>query len=118
AFVVWACNEARAAAGIAPAAIVLEFAYGACDALDDYSNYLTPDKLDDLFGMIDGNFVGLGVELKIDDAGLRLVNVLPGGPASDAGVKIGDRITHVGGQSLKGMGLDEAAGKLQGEEGT
>ncbi|MDB5352968.1 MAG: C-terminal processing peptidase [Planctomycetota bacterium] len=117
-FVIWACTEARSALGIGSAAIVLEFAFGACDALDDYSNYLTPDKLDDLFGLIDGNFVGLGVELKVDDQGLRLVNVLPGGPAAEAGLRIGDRITHVAGRVLKGLALDEAAGTLQGEEGT
>jgi len=116
--VLWACNEARVAAGVGSPAVVLEFAFGACDALDDYTAYLTPDKLDDLFGLIDGNFVGLGVELKQDDAGLRLVNVLSGGPAWDAGLRTGDRITHVAGLPLKGMGLDEAAGKLQGEEGS
>lgn len=117
ALVVWACSEARAV-GVGAPAVILEFAYGACDALDDYTAYLTPDKLDDLFGLIDGNFVGLGVELKLDEAGLRLVNVLQGGPAWEAGLRTGDKITHVAGVALKGMGLDEAAGRLQGEEGT
>ncbi len=64
----------------APAAVILEFTYGACDALDDYTSYLTPDKLDDLYAMIDGNFVGLGIELKLDPQGLRLVGVIRGGP--------------------------------------
>ena len=118
AFVIWACGESRSMAGIGAAAVALEFAYGACDALDDYTAYLTPDKLDDLFGLIDGNFVGLGVELKIDELGLRLVNVLQGGPAWDAGVRTGDKITHIGGVSLKGMGLDDAASRLQGDEGS
>ena len=66
-----------------------EFTCGACDALDDFTSYLTPDKLDDLYAMIDGNFVGLGVELKIDKAGLRLVGVIRGGPAWEAGLKTG-----------------------------
>ncbi len=117
-FVAWACDQARSTAGIAPSPIVMEFAFGACDALDDYTNYLTPDRLDDLFGLIDGNFVGLGVELKQDDLGLRLVNVLKGGPAWDAGIRATDKITHIGGQSLKGLGLDESAAKLQGAEGS
>lgn len=118
ALVVWACAESRSVAGINPAAVVLEFTFGACDALDDYTSYLTPDRLDDLFGLIDGNFVGLGVELKLDELGLRLVNVLADGPAWEAGIRTGDKITHIGGVVLKGMGLDEAAGKLQGDEGT
>ena len=104
--------------GLNPAAVALEFAYGACDALDDYTSYLTPDKLDDLYAMIDGNFVGLGIELKLDTEGLRLVGVIRGGPAWDAGLKIGDQIVQVAGHSVRGLSLDEAASRLQGSEGT
>ncbi|HEX8199467.1 MAG TPA: S41 family peptidase, partial [Isosphaeraceae bacterium] len=118
AWVVSACDLGARSLGLAPAAVALEFVFGACDSLDDYSSYLTPDKLDDLYAMIDGNFVGLGIELKLDEQGLRLVGVIPGGPAWEAGLKPGDRITHVGGLPVRGLGLDEAAGRLQGEEGT
>ena len=112
------CELSRQAIGLAPAPVVLEFIFGTCDVLDDYTTYLTPDKLDDMFAMIDGNFVGLGVELKLDDEGLRLVGVIRGGPASEAGLKAGDRIVSVGGKSVRGLGLDEAASRLQGTEGT
>jgi carboxyl-terminal processing protease len=112
------CEQARLALGMPAAAVVLEFAYGACDALDDYTSYLTPNKLDDLYSMIDGNFVGLGVELKLDPEGLRLVGVIKGGPAWEASLHAGDKITHVDGKAVGGLGLDEAAGRLQGEEGT
>ncbi|WP_435022209.1 S41 family peptidase [Tundrisphaera sp. TA3] len=112
------CDLARQAIGVDPAPVVLEFVFATCDVLDDYTTYLTPDKLDDMFAMIDGNFVGLGVELKLDDEGLRLVGVIRGGPASEAGLKAGDRIVAVGGKSVRGLGLDEAAGQLQGTEGT
>ena len=50
--------------------------------LDDYTSYLTPDKLEDLYPMIDGNFVGLGIELKLEKQSLRIVGVIKGGPAS------------------------------------
>ena len=113
-----ACELAHQGLGINAAAIILEFTYGACDVLDPYSSYLTPDKLDDMFSMIDGNFVGLGVELKQDELGLRLVGVIKDGPAAEAGLKIGDKIVAVGLKSVKGLGLDEAAGLLQGGEGT
>ena len=113
-----ACDLGRRALGIAPSAMVLEFVYASCDALDDYSNYLSPDKLDDLYAVIDGNFVGLGVELKGDPEGLLLVGVIPGGPASEAGLRAGEILCEIDGQSIAGQSLDEAASKLQGEEGT
>ncbi len=114
-----ACDLARQVVGLPAPAVVLEFVFGATDGLnDDYSNYLTPDKLDDLYAMIDGNFVGLGVELKQDEKGLRIVGVIAGGPASEAGLKAGDRITRVDGHNVAGLGLDEAAGRLQGAEGS
>lgn len=113
-----ACELARQGLNIAPAAVILEFSYGACDALDDYTSYLTPDKLEDLYAMIDGNFVGLGIELKLDKLGLKIVGVIKGGPASEAGLKAGDVITSIGPQAMKGLTLDEAASKLQGAEGS
>ncbi|HEU5117331.1 MAG TPA: peptidase S41, partial [Isosphaeraceae bacterium] len=80
------CGLAHKAISLSTAPVVLEFTYGACDALDDYTLCLSPAKLDDLYAVIDGNFVGLGVELKADDAGLLLVGVIPGGPAAEAGL--------------------------------
>jgi carboxyl-terminal processing protease len=98
--------------------VLLEFTCGSCDALDDFTSYLTPDKLEDLYAMIDGNFVGLGIELKSDPQGLRLVGVIRGGPAWEAGLVTGDRIVKVAGQAVKGLSLDDAANRLQGAEGT
>ncbi len=113
------CGEVgRQTIGLAATPVFLEFTCGACDALDDFTSYLTPDKLEDLYAMIDGNFVGLGIELKLDKAGLRLVNVLRGGPAWEAGIQPGDTIIKVDGTSIQGMGLDESANKLQGVEGS
>src|SRR5271157_61866 len=113
-----ACELARQGIELPPTPALLEFTCGACDALDDFTSYLTPDKLEDLYAMIDGNFVGLGVELKNDPQGLRLVGVIRGGPAWEAGIVTGDRIVKVAGQVVKGLSLDEAANRLQGAEGT
>ncbi len=113
-----ACTLSSQTLHLASAPVILEFAFAACDMLDDYTSYLTPDKLEDLYAMIDGNFVGLGIELKLDTEGLRLVGVIRGGPASEAGLKVGDQIAKVDGVSVRGLSLDEAAGRLQGAEGT
>jgi carboxyl-terminal processing protease len=113
-----ACELANQAILMPPTPVLLEFTCGACDALDDFTSYLTPDKLEDLYAMIDGNFVGLGIELKSDPAGLRLVGVIRGGPAWEAGLITGDRVVAIAGQPVKGLSLDEAANRLQGAEGT
>jgi carboxyl-terminal processing protease len=113
-----AADLARQGIDLPPTSVLLEFTCGACDALDDFTSYLTPDKLEDLYAMIDGNFVGLGIELKSDPQGLRLVGVIRGGPAWEAGLVTGDRIVKVAGQAVKGFSLDEAANRLQGAEGT
>lgn len=111
-------EKAWSQAGLTKQSVYMEFVFGACDALDEFSACLTPDKLEDLYAVIDGNFVGLGVELKDDPNGLLLTGVIRGGPAWDAGLKAGDVITIVDGKSLNGMGLDQAASLLQGVEGT
>lgn len=117
-WVLWSYGLCRDRLGLSAAPVILEFAFGACDALDDYTTYLTPDKLEDLYAMIDGNFVGLGVELKLDRDSLLLLGVIRGGPAAEAGLKTGERITKVGDRVVAGLSLDEAASLLQGEDGS
>ena len=107
------CEVAQQGIGLPSTPILMELTCGACDALDDFTSYLTPDKLEDLYAMIDGNFVGLGVELKLDKDGLRLVGVIRGGPAFDAGIKAGELIVSIDGRPIKGLSLDEAANRLQ-----
>ncbi len=101
-----------------PAAIVLEFLCGATNALDTYSAYLTPDQLGEVYAQIDGSFVGLGIELKMDEGRLLIVRVITGSPAHEAGIRTGDHIASVSGQSIKGLNTDQAANLLLGEEGS
>ena len=112
------CEVGQQSLGLAATPVLLEFTCGACDALDDFTSYLTPDKLEDLYAMIDGNFVGLGIEIKLDKEGLRLVGVIRGGPAWEAGLQPGETIVKIDGVAIGGLGLDESAGKLQGVEGS
>jgi carboxyl-terminal processing protease len=101
-----------------PAAITMEFACGAISALDTYSSYLTGDQLTDVYAQIEGNFVGLGIELKSGQGGLQIVKVITGSPADRAGIRAGDRITDVDGTSTIDLSTDEAADLLQGREGS
>lgn len=104
--------------GIAATPVVLEYTCGATAALDEYSGYLTGDQLDDVFSQIEGNFVGLGVELKSENGGLAIVNVIPGGPAEKGGIHAGDRIVEVDGKTTRDLSTDAACDLLKGEENT
>jgi carboxyl-terminal processing protease len=104
--------------GLAPSAAILEFACAAVGGLDQYSTFLTSDQLNDVYSQIEGNFVGLGIELKASDGALLIVKVIAGSPAERAGIRAGDRITAVGDRSTADLTTDQAADLLQGEEGS
>ena len=113
------CDLAASETALSAGAVVMEYVFGGCNALDDYSAFLTPSRLSDLYGNIEGQFVGLGIEMKaIPDRGLLLVNVLPESPASEGGLLAGEHIVGIDGTNCRNMTTDEAAGMLQGLEGT
>ncbi len=108
----------RTRVGISETATLLEFTSAAAGGLDHYSAFLTADQLRDIYSQIEGNFVGLGVELKADQGALLIVHVIPHSPAEQSGIHEGDRITAVDGQQTKSLSTDEAASLLTGEEGS
>lgn len=113
------CDLAETQVGVSAAPVVMEYIFGGCNALDDYSSYLTPSRLNDLYGNIEGQFVGLGIEMKAElGSGLLLVNVLPDSPAAEGGLFAGEHIVSIDGTDCRQMTTDEAAGRLQGLEGT
>ncbi len=105
-------------AGLNPTATVLEFVTAAAEGLDDYSSFLTADQLRETYSQIEGNFVGLGVELKAENGALLIVRVIPGSPAERAGILDQDRIVAVDGKSTAELSTDEAASMLTGVEGS
>jgi carboxyl-terminal processing protease len=104
--------------GIDATPVILEYLCGATNTLDPYSTYLTPDQLGEVYAQIDGNFVGLGIELKARRGQLEIVRVITGSPAEQSGVKQGDRIVSVDGRSTLDISTDKAANLLQGDAGT
>jgi len=122
-------NDARQAVALAaslaadrlqipPSAVVMEYTCGAASSLDVYSCYLTPGQLTDVYSQIEGNFVGLGIELKADQGALLIVRVISGSPAQKGGLRDGDRILSVDGRLTKDYSTDQAANLLQGEVGS
>jgi carboxyl-terminal processing protease len=114
----WVARAGHSILGIPPAVTLMEMAAAAVGGLDEYSAFLTTGQLEDLYSQIEGNFVGLGVELKSAPDGLLVVHVIPGSPAERSGIRAGDHLIGVGGRSIGGMSVDEAAHLLQGPEGS
>ena len=116
--VAYVAGLARSQLGISGSATVLEYVCGAIGLLDPYTRFLTRQQLEETLSNIKGNFVGLGVELKCLEDGLRIVSVITGGPAAEAGLKSGDMITAVNDSSVREYTAEVVADMLRGPEGS
>ncbi len=97
---------------------VYEFTCGAIIALDPYSAFMTGNQYGETMSQIEGNFVGLGVELRTHPDSLEIVSVIPLGPAGSGGIVAGDRIVEVDGKTVTELGTEVAADALRGPEGS
>ncbi len=112
-------RRANTLTGMPQTPVIMEYLFGGCNALDDYSRFLTPGKLMDLYSNINGEFVGLGIEMKAEtDKGVLLVNVLPDSPAESGGLEPGDYILSIDGHDCRPLSTEEAAGFLTGKSGS
>lgn len=88
--------------------------------LDPYSSYLNNEDFRLLKQLTQGEFGGLGLELTLDKKTrlVRVVSPIDDTPAARAGIRAGDLITHVEGQSLLGLDLHDAVTLMRGPPGT
>lgn len=113
------CDLCLKEVGLECGPVIMEYVFGACNCLDDYSNVLTPSRGQDLNGNIKGEFVGIGIVMEAELGwGMTLQQVLPKSPAQEAGLKRGDYITAVNGQDCRYMSTEEAAELLAGKAGS
>ena len=91
---------------------------GMLSALDPHSAYVEATDFDTLRTTTDGNYGGLGITVSIEDGAVKVVTPTEDTPAWRAGIKAGDFITHIDGELLYGMTLDEAVEKMRGAPGT
>ena len=85
---------------------------------DQFSRYLTPDQYQSNQDFLAGQFAGIGASVTQQGDQIQIASVLPGTPAERAGVKAGDVITGVDGQSTKGWTADTAVNHIRGKAGT
>ncbi|HEX6784073.1 MAG TPA: S41 family peptidase [Sphingomicrobium sp.] len=91
---------------------------GMLAALDPHSSYAEASDFDQLKTTTDGNYGGLGLTVSIEDGAVKVVAPTEDTPAWRAGIKAGDYITHINGELVYGLNLDEAVAKMKGDPGT
>ena len=102
------------------AAVLTEGAIqGLLDSLEDpYADYFSDAELKGFTDLLNGDLVGVGIEVTPGEEYPLVLNVIPGTPAEKSGIKTGDIIMAVDGQSISGWSLDEAVSKIRGIAGT
>ena len=91
---------------------------GMLAALDPHSAYVEASDFDTMRATTDGNYGGLGITVSVEDGAVKVVSPTEDTPAWRAGIKAGDYITHIDGELLYGMNLDEAVEKMRGAPGS
>lgn len=92
---------------------------GMVDAIDDpYSKYLPPKESKEFSKSMSGEFEGIGAEISIQDDQLTVVAPLDKSPAKKSGIKPGDKVLAIEGESTKGLSLEKAVQKIRGKKGT
>ena len=92
---------------------------GMLSALDDpYAAYLTPEQFKLESQDIQGFFEGIGAEVGMRDGRITIIAPIPDTPAELAGIRPGDVILEIEGESTQGISILEAVHKIRGEKGT
>jgi carboxyl-terminal processing protease len=91
---------------------------GLLQELDPHTNFLPPEVYREFENETSGEFGGLGVEITIQNDVLTIISPIEDTPAWNAGIKAGDKLVEINGESTKGLSLAEAAQRMRGKRGT
>ena len=89
---------------------------GMLTSLDPHSSYLNNKNFRDMQVQTRGEFGGLGIEVTMENGLVKVVSPIDDTPAAKAGIKPGDYITHLNGEAVMGLTLNEAVEKMRGPE--
>lgn len=92
---------------------------GMLEELDQYSSYISPEEVARFNQQVEQEFGGIGIQVNIDPQTKRLtvMTPLPGTPAYKAGIRAGDTIMEIEGESTEGYSLEQAVERLKGKPG-
>lgn len=91
---------------------------GMLTSLDPHSNYMNPKNYKDMQVQIQGEFGGLGIEVTLDNGWVKVVSPIDDTPAARAGIRPNDYITHLNGEPVQGMTLNDAVEHMRGPVNT
>ena len=91
---------------------------GMLGALDPHSSYLSADDFKEFNDKSHGEFGGLGIQITSDRGAVRVISPIDDTPADKAGIKAGDYITHIDGEQVFDLTLNQAVKKMKGRPGT
>ena len=91
---------------------------GMLGALDPHSSYLSADDFKEFSEKSHGEFGGLGIQITSDKGAVRVISPIDDTPADKAGIKAGDYITHIDGEQVFDLTLNQAVKKMKGRPGT
>ena len=90
---------------------------GMLQSLDPHSSYIPAEDYLDLQQSTSGEYGGLGMEVTSEDGVVKVIAPIDGSPAKEIGIKAGDYITEVDGESILGLSLNEAVDMMRGKPG-
>jgi carboxyl-terminal processing protease len=91
---------------------------GILASLDPHSSYLDADSYADMQVQTSGEFGGIGIEITIEEDGVRVVSPIDDTPAAHAGIRPGDLIVKIGEETVGGMTIKDAVERMRGPVGT
>ena len=91
---------------------------GMLSSLDPHSTFLNDEELNELKVQTKGEFGGLGIEVTLENGFVKVISPIDDTPASKAGIKSGDLITHLDDEPVLGMTLSEAVSIMRGKVGS
>ncbi|MFC5472344.1 S41 family peptidase [Paraherbaspirillum soli] len=98
--------------------LLTEAISGMVASLDPHSAYLDKKAYKELRESTQGKFVGLGIEVGMEDGYVKVISPIEDSPAYRAGIKAGDLITRLDSTPVKGLTLDQAVKRMRGEPDT
>jgi carboxyl-terminal processing protease len=91
---------------------------GMVAGLDPHSQYFDKKSFKEFREGTSGRFVGVGIEIGMEDGLVKVVSPIEGSPAFRAGLKAGDLITKIDDTAVKGLSMDQAVKRMRGEPNT